>query len=490
MDKKEVLYLFTSKGILIDKPALDYIVDRNINTVFFIELILKRREHFLNLGKVKSILEEVEEEKVEVKKSCSFAAKDYEGSVNVLKGSKDSRESHANRDIGSFIDYFNNRYSKLKGHLLKHIELKNTRSIKQLKEKSEEKSVSIICIISEINTTKNGNILLEVEDPTGSMTAIIMKDKNIETDHLIVDEVVGLSGSLRSSTFFPDSISFPEFAPIENPVRTKEPLSAVFISDTHIGSNEFLHKVKDRFLKWINDPTSDASNVKYLCIAGDLVDGVGIYPEQKKDLQIKNIYDQYKAFEEFIEKIPEHINIIICPGNHDAVRQAEPQPALDKTLTPNLISFKNVSLVSNPSFFVLHAFDNAPGVSTLMYHGYSFSKIIEAVQYLKGKSAKEPQYVMKEILRKRHLAPKYGSTIFMPDEEDNLIINTMPQIFHTGDLHSFAAEYYKGVFLVSSSTFQGQTAFMDRIGHIANPGKVTVLNLQDGKYYLKDFIAQ
>ena len=71
-----------------------------------------------------------------------------------------------------------------------------------------------------------------------------------------------------------------------------------------------------------------ASQVKYVFVVGDLVDGVGIYPGKDKELTITDIYSQYEECATLLAKIPKHIKIIVCPGNHDAMRVAEPQPCL------------------------------------------------------------------------------------------------------------------------------------------------------------------
>ena len=62
-----------------------------------------------------------------------------------------------------------------------------------------------------------------------------------------------------------------------------------------------------------------AKKIKYIFIVGDLVDGCGIYPEQDKELLIKDVYQQYKECAELLKQIPKHIPLIICPGNHDAL---------------------------------------------------------------------------------------------------------------------------------------------------------------------------
>ena len=73
------------------------------------------------------------------------------------------------------------------------------------------------------------------------------------------------------------------------------------ISDTHFGSSDWVEKVWHRFVDLLNCRIGDdrqieqAGKVKYLCIAGDLVDGIGIYPNQENRLAISDIYAQYEA---------------------------------------------------------------------------------------------------------------------------------------------------------------------------------------------------
>ncbi|NOQ37257.1 DNA polymerase II small subunit, partial [archaeon] len=76
-----------------------------------------------------------------------------------------------------------------------------------------------------------------------------------------------------------------------------------------------------------------------------------------------------------------------------------------------------------------------------------------------------------------------------PSGDDPHVISRVPDIFHTGDLHSFALKNYRGVQLISSSTFQGQTAFMDRVGHQSNPGKVTRVRLDSMRPSVLDLVG-
>ena len=104
--------------------------------------------------------------------------------------------------------------------------------------------------------------------------------------------------------------------------------SIVFLSDVHIGSLTFLEDAFTRFIDWINcefgneEQVKIAESVKYLVIGGDIVDGIGVYPNQEKELAIKDITQQYNEAARFLGNIRSDIKIIIAPGNHDASRVA------------------------------------------------------------------------------------------------------------------------------------------------------------------------
>ena len=74
--------------------------------------------------------------------------------------------------------------------------------------------------------------------------------------------------------------------------------------------------------------------------------------------------------------------MIILPGNHDAVRPAEPQPALDPEVQQD---YSDTTFVGNPCDFSLH------GVRILSYHGKS---IDDFVATLRSVSYSQPERAM------------------------------------------------------------------------------------------------
>ncbi len=260
--------------------------------------------------------------------------------------------------------------------------------------------------------------------------------------------------------------------------------SAVFTSDIHIGSLTFLEDAFIRFTKWLNgdygteEQKSIGEDVKYLIVGGDIVDGIGVYPNQDKELSIKDISEQYEEAARLLGDIRSDIKIIISPGNHDASRVAEPQPAIPEKYAKSLYDLNNVEFVSNPAIVSLD------GWNTLIYHGRGFDDIAITV---KGFSHERNDLIMEELLNKRHLAPIYGERTPLASElEDHLVIDNVPDIFHTGHVHINTYKNYKGVHMINSGTFQTQTEFQKVHNILPTCAEVPILHR--GVYKKLNFI--
>ena len=512
-DYKTIIIDFINNGVVVDVEAIKLIKENNLTKKDLLELDVHEKiitaeqikvfiefkkktptpeikkqnmqDPPLNQNKEEETpLEESKKEILEENKTTTLQETNYNTSVEIVKNYEFEPQE---RSVRSFVEYFNARFDSFKKLLLKRPELKNVVSLNRFTKTSQDKDVCVIGMVKNIFVSKKNNLLFEIEDKTGTITVFVKDGSNIGETHILLDEVVAFRGSVSKGYFFAETIIWPDIPLRSNISKVTDPISAVFLSDLHYGSDMFLTSIEQKFINWINSEDVLPKRVKYIFISGDVVDGIGIYPTQEEDLKITDVYKQYAAFEEFIEKVPKHIEIIICPGNHDAIRGAEPQPTFTPKHLPIITSFKNVHLTTNPSYIKIHNLNGQEGLMVLMYHGYSFTSLIDALPHLRLHGITQPQYVMKDVLKRRHLAPLYGATIAAPEKEDGLVIEIVPDIFVTGDLHSHTADIYKGVNIISASTFQGQTAFMDRVGHIANPGKITVLDLDTRKYTILDF---
>jgi len=119
------------------------------------------------------------------------------------------------------------------------------------------------------------------------------------------------------------------------------------------------------------------------------------------------------------------------------------------------------------------------GVKVLLTHGDSMDDLVVNTP---GASYVAPALGMKELLRKRHLAPLYGGkTELAPLHRDWMVIDTPPDVVHFGHAHHNAVDNYRGIQIINSGTFQGQTDFMRKQGIIPTPGIVTLFNLRTGQ---------
>jgi DNA polymerase II small subunit len=86
---------------------------------------------------------------------------------------------------------------------------------------------------------------------------------------------------------------------------------------------------------------------------------------------------------------------------------------------------------------------------------------------------------MKEFLKCRHLAPVFGKkTQIAPTNKDWLIIDKIPDIFHTGHIHiNDMGLYNNNIVLVNSGCFQSQTDFMNSLGIHPTPGILSIIDL-------------
>ena len=125
------------------------------------------------------------------------------------------------------------------------------------------------------------------------------------------------------------------------------------------------------------------------------------------------------------------------------------------------------------------------GVSVLLTHGDSQDDLVTSIP---GVSYKEPAASMRELLKKRHLAPIYGNkTELAPLSTDWMVVDQIPDIVHFGHAHHNAVDVYRGVLMINSGTFQSQTEFMRKQGIDPTPGIVTYVNLASGEPGVKPF---
>lgn len=531
--EQEILKFFMKKGFLLDNEMLDFfgelkdkeIADKILERVKVIsgERLITKSLVDKNLNKIQDVFSSLESDKkkvverffvnfnlqIEIKKEkygletaeeiqaaegaettqatdMMQATKTIQEAADHLRISSPNISPPQKLDVNDFVKHFRNRYTDMKNVLQERSELQNLTSVDKIE--GHKQNISVIVIISDKRVTKNKNILLEIEDLTGKAVALINQNKQELYERgkdIILDEVIGLKCSGSREMLFVNDIVYPD-ATIQEKKKATQERYALFSSDMHVGSNKFLEENFLRFVDWVNGKINhkeEVKKIKYLFFTGDNVDGVGIFPGQENHLKIKDIKEQYGKLAELLGLIRRDIRIIMCPGQHDAVRVAEPQPAIDENYAPDLYKLDNISFVTNPCCVQLQE-----GYEVLMYHGGSFHGVIGDIESLRMSNPYDkPTLVVKELLKRRHLAPTHSSVVYIPGERDPLLIRKIPDIITTGEVHRLDVDTYNNILMIANSCWQTQTPYEEKVGNHPDPCKVPMLNLKTREIKILDF---
>ena len=323
--KKEIISFFLKKGLLVNNELLEYLRDEQKFSEFMGLVDKSKPENITVLNdKIESFISQrqdlnwVEFEKLEAaserngiddrslvnsllaaRNTESKTTEKPESSVKIISSYEAPPKK---REANDFVEYFNSRYLMLE-KLLKHRHgMQNVISINRISNKKSREEVSVIGMVMDKKYTKNGNCIIDIEDRTGSIKVLINKNRQDlykTAKDVVLDEVIGIIGVNGNNIIFANNLIFPGVPATKEIKKCEDEAYALFLSDMHVGSKDFLKQDFDRFLKWINLETGTeaqkhiASAVKYIFVIGDLVDGCGVYPGQEKELEIKDIKNQY-----------------------------------------------------------------------------------------------------------------------------------------------------------------------------------------------------
>ncbi|MEK6817684.1 MAG: metallophosphoesterase, partial [Nanoarchaeota archaeon] len=446
----------------------------------------KTENFFINLprSQIKTEFNLFSDEKINLEKS------NFEKNVNILSYTPKNKDK---LEVKDFVNHFRKRFDQMGEILQKRFELDNLLSIDKIS--GSRQGISIIGMVYNKSVTKNKNIILEVEDLTGRIKILVNKSKEDLykiAEEICLDSVLGFRCSGNNEILFANGIFFPDSTIPERKKSSVEEC-VLFIGDLHFGSKLFLKEGFFRFFDYLNGKLEgydeeEIKKIKYLFIVGDLVTGVGNYPEQEKDLEISDLEEQFTELAKFLEKIPEHIKIIISPGNHDGVRIMEPQPVFDIKYAWPLYQLKNVIITENPCMLNIGAQEDFVGFDILTYHGFSYPYYAGNIpELIKKKAMNSPEEIMKYLLKHRHLAPTHGSTQYYPHKEDPLMIKNVPDIFVSGHTHKCGVSYYNNILIISTSCWEAMTPYQEKFGNEPDHCKVPMLNLKTRAVKILDF---
>ncbi len=384
--------------------------------------------------------------------------------------------------VDGFTALFSSRYSKLKKIISNRPESKMLKSISSVISTKSREEIYVCGLVTDRKTDRNIT-KITIDDITGSIeTIVIDQDLQQVASSLLMDQfVMEKIVAAKNGGFIVKDIILPDI-PDHLPNRSKTETYAMFLSDLHIGSKYFMEKEFLEMVSWLSSPDPIARRIRFVVLGGDIVDGIGIYPNQDKELVALDTSAQLQMVFDILDRIPKHIKVFIAPGNHDPGRRALPQPAIPAKYNPNLWGRKNFFMIGNPAMISLN------GVKILIFHGQSIDDIVKTTP---GLSYDKPAKVMQYLLKARHMSPIYGSqTPIAPELEDLMVIDEVPDIFHGGHVHVIDLDLYRGVLILNSGAWQAQTPFQTSVGITPTPGMAVLVNLKTFKVYTKDFTSK
>ncbi len=515
---EDLLHLIKERGILLEKALYDLL--RSFDDVTFAKEFLERLERAAgqkmitatvltkNASSVKHVIDSLSGEKktvvenVLVKMGISLevehttTVQDSNTTTNTpthqhtlpYKLHYGDTNSGDKIEVKDFVGHFRARYRQIQRMLLGRPDLKNLMSINKLTRNRQ--AVSIIGMVTEKRLTKNKNLIITFEDLTGSVSGLVKVDSDSFSigKELQMDDIVAIKASGNNEMLFIHEIHFPDAH--RERTRFDEEFLVGFISDIHAGSNKHLGKEFERFIEWTNSDDPLAKKLRYVFIVGDNVDGVGVFPGQEAKLDITHLQGQYDLLASYLARVPNHITMFMVPGQHDSVRVAEPQPVIDDYYGKALYDIDNLVLVPNPTQVSL--VEGEKEFKVLMYHGGAIHPFINNIEELRlMKAHKCPAKAVRHMLKRRHLAPMHGVSpqiIYVPNTEaDPMVIQEVPDVLCTGEVHRLDIETYNGVLIITGSCWQAQTDFEEKVGNVPDPCKVPLLNVKTRELKILDF---
>jgi len=483
MREKEILKFCIEKGFFLDRAMLDFFI--NLEKEKMIEIINKLKL----LGISDKILTKNIFNKYKKKISCCFNNEHVKGENNI-KVLKHININSGKIEANDFINYFRVRFEELRDILINKGLRDNFSSIRRIG--GNNGVYSIIGMVFSKRITKNKNLLIEIEDLTGRAVVLINRENKElfeRAQSLLLDDIVAFNVSGSSRMLFVSDFIYPD-SKLESERFGNRDEFVAFSGDLHVGSKMFLEGNLMRFVNWLNGEVGDsrqrelARKVKYLVLSGDNIEGVGVYPGQERSLAIKGCRGQYEKLAEVLGKIRKDIEIIMCPGQHDAVWIGEPQPSIMKKWGGSLNELSNLKMVSNPAVIEIG------GLKVMVYYGGSLNKFIDEIprgrrSEVGGRRSVE---VVEEILKKRHLAPIYGEMDIVPNKEgDDLVLGDLPDVFVVGGQHRAMVGNYNNILTILTSCWQSRTDFEEKVGSEPDPCKVPILNLKSKEIKILDF---
>ncbi len=483
-----------SAGYQLDRSAYDYLktMDEAQASTFAKNLLVSvddkaNTPHILSKQQLLAIPTHplLETSQVQVSVSLTIPAKQISPRLEILRDP--SKEIGTGGSIDDFSHYFRDRFQKLSRAFRERPDSRDATCLGVALAQEQNHKVKFTAMVME-KRERQRKLFLQLDDFEDTATVLVSPEERAAYEtaqKLPLDQVICVGGvRAKGDLFVGKEVLLPDI-PDHKPHLAEEDVWAILLSDLHAGSKKFLSDELSRVFDWLNmkigDPSQRAiaERAKYLVICGDVVDGIGVYPRQEHELAIVDLYQQYREAAKYVGRIPDYIETVVIPGNHDPVRQALPQPPIPNEFGEPLYEARELASLGNPAEVSFH------GVRFLLHHGRSLDDVISSSPNV---DFTQPEKAMRLQLQCRHLASEYGNrTAIAPERVDHLVIETIPDVFQSGHIHVVKYENYRGTQIINSGAWQAQTDYQRRVGLVPTPGILTALNLHTLQVRLINF---
>ena len=143
--------------------------------------------------------ETVKDEKIQFKRNLKKTNVQYD--FEIIQDT--SKKSYTSGELENLISYFKSRYEKLHNILSKRPDLRNTIKVADIDDSQD--SLSMILMVKEIRSSKNGHKIVEFEDDTGNISVLFSQNNEelfAEAEKLVRDEVVGIIANKSNDNSF------------------------------------------------------------------------------------------------------------------------------------------------------------------------------------------------------------------------------------------------------------------------------------------------
>ena len=188
----------------------------------------------------------------ESRKSFRPYAKDVENEVKVLVDP--TKKICTTGSIEEYLEYFQDRFERLKKILRKRMDVKNAVPISVALKSPTKSKVNIIGMVTEKIESKE-RLFVKIEDIESSATVLVSPNLSKEiiekARSLLLDQVICVNAIKgNNDLLIAKDFILPE-VPQKTPHKASIPVYAALMSDIHVGSKKFMEKEFNQFLRWL-----------------------------------------------------------------------------------------------------------------------------------------------------------------------------------------------------------------------------------------------